>query len=59
MTILSRYLAAAGPPSPMESQEVFDEFAAADGTVFHNSSGSRSAMHCRVAFIGRSIPIAC
>jgi uncharacterized circularly permuted ATP-grasp superfamily protein len=33
VTILSRYLAAAGRPSPMESQQVFDEFAAADGTV--------------------------
>ncbi|HEY6688907.1 MAG TPA: circularly permuted type 2 ATP-grasp protein [Propionibacteriaceae bacterium] len=33
MTILSRYLAAASRPSPMESQQVFDEFAAADGTV--------------------------
>ena len=33
MTILSRYLAAAGRPSRMESQQVFDEFATADGTV--------------------------
>jgi uncharacterized circularly permuted ATP-grasp superfamily protein/uncharacterized alpha-E superfamily protein len=33
VTILSRYLAAASRPSPMESQQVFDEFAAADGTV--------------------------
>ena len=33
MTILSRYLAAAGRPSAMESEQVFDEFAAADGTV--------------------------
>jgi uncharacterized circularly permuted ATP-grasp superfamily protein/uncharacterized alpha-E superfamily protein len=33
VTILGRYLAAASRPSPMESQQVFDEFAAADGTV--------------------------
>jgi uncharacterized circularly permuted ATP-grasp superfamily protein/uncharacterized alpha-E superfamily protein len=33
VTVLSRYLAAATQPSPTESEQVYDEFAAADGTV--------------------------
>ena len=35
MTVLSRYLAAASRSIPRESEPVFDEFAAADGTVRH------------------------
>ena len=38
MTILSRYLAAASQPTAMDREPIFDEFAAADGTVRHGWS---------------------
>ena len=38
MTILSRYLAAASRPSAMDQEQIFDEFAAADGTARHGWS---------------------
>ena len=38
MTVLSRYLAAASQSTPPDQEPVFDEFAAADGTVRHGWS---------------------
>jgi uncharacterized circularly permuted ATP-grasp superfamily protein/uncharacterized alpha-E superfamily protein len=38
VTILSRYLAAASRPSAIDQEPIFDEFAAADGTVRHGWS---------------------